>query len=299
MDRFDAMRLFTRIVELGSFTKAGNDLQVPRATVTHTIKQLEARLGVRLLQRTTRHVSATPDGNAYYARCVQIMADLEETETAFGASAFNPKGKLRVDMHGSLALHFVLPHLPGFLAMYPDIELEIGMGDRVVDLVREGIDCVLRAGELPDSSLVARTVAALPQVTCASPDYLRRFGMPESIAALKAHHAVNFFSSVSGKILPFDFLVDGVAQSVMVKGQRVAVNNAEAYVSCCTGGLGLIQVPRYHVERQLADGTLQEVLADFRPAPMPVSILYPHQRQLSRRVRVLVDWIADLMGREG
>ena len=296
MDRFDAMRLFTRIVELSSFTKAANDLQLPRATVTHTIQQMEARLGVRLLQRTTRHVSATLDGNAYYARCIQLMADLEETESAFGASASNPKGKVRVDLHGSLAMHFVLPHLPQFLAMYPDIELEIGVGDRVVDLVREGIDCVLRAGELPDSSLVARKIAVLPQVTCASAAYLQRCGIPQSIADLTGHRAVNFFSSASGKILPFDFLVDGAEQSVMLKGQ-VAVNNAEAYMSCCEGGLGLIQVPRYHVERDLAEGVLQEVLADFRPAPMPVSILYPHQRQLSRRVRVLVDWMADLMSR--
>jgi LysR family transcriptional regulator for bpeEF and oprC len=297
MDRFDAMRLFTRIVELGSFTKAGEDLQVPRATVTHTIKQLEARLGVRLLQRTTRHVSATLDGNAYYARCIQLLADLEETETAFSAGAANPKGKLRIDMQGSLAMHFVLPQLPAFLAMYPDIELEIGMGDRVVDLVREGIDCVLRAGELPDSSLVGRTVAALSQVTCASADYLKHHGVPESIAALEQHRAVNFFSSLSGKILPFDFLVDGAMHSVMIKGQQVAVNNGEAYVQCCVGGLGLIQAPRYHVAQYLADGILTEVLADFRPAPMPVSILYPHHRQLSRRVRVLVEWIADLMAR--
>jgi LysR family transcriptional regulator for bpeEF and oprC len=299
MDRFDAMRLFTRIVDLGSFTKAGDDLQVPRATVTHTIKQLEARLGVRLLQRTTRHVSATLDGNAYYARCIQLMADLEETETAFSANASSPKGKLRIDLHGSLAMHFVLPHLPEFLAMYPEIELEIGMGDRAVDLVREGIDCVLRAGELRDSSLVGRKVAALPQVTCASAAYLERCGVPASIADLaqQGHYAVNFFSSLTGKILPFDFLVNGAPQSVMVQGRRVAVNNAEAYVHCCLGGLGLIQVPRYHIAKYLAEGTLVEVLADFRPAPMPVSILYPHQRQLSRRVRVLVDWMADLMGR--
>jgi LysR family transcriptional regulator for bpeEF and oprC len=297
MDRFDAMRLFTRIVELGSFTKAGEDLQVPRATVTHTIKQLEARLGVRLLQRTTRHVSATLDGNAYYARCIQLMADLEETESAFSAGASSPKGKLRVDLHGSLAMHFILPRLPEFLAMYPDIELEIGMGDRAVDLVREGIDCVLRAGELRDSSLVGRKVATLSQVTCASPDYLRRFGVPESIADLTRHRAVNFYSSQTGKILPFDFVLDGVPQSVMIKGQQVAVSHAEAYVQCCVGGLGLIQAPRYHVAHHLAQGALTEVLAEFRPAAMPVSILYPHHRQLSRRVRVLVDWIADLMSR--
>jgi len=294
MDRFDAMRVFTRIVELGSFTKAADDLHIPRATVTHTIKQMEARLGVRLLQRTTRQVSATLDGNAYYARCVQLMADLEETESAFSAAASNPRGKVRIDLQESLALHFILPRLPEFCAQYPQIELEIGMGDRAVDLVREGYDCVLRAGEPRDSSLVIRRVARLPQVTVASPAYLEKHGVPASLESLGGHQAVNYFSSVSGKILPFDFVVDGETYSLSLPGQ-VAVSHAEAYVSCCEGGLGLVQLPRYHVQQQLADGRLVEVMTAFRPAPMAVSILYPHQRQLSRRVRVLVDWMADLM----
>lgn len=296
MDRFDAMRLFTRIVELGSFTKAANDLNLPRATVTHVIQQLEKRLGVRLLQRTTRHVSATLDGNAYYARCIQLMADLEEAETAFDTSSASPKGRLRVDFHGTLAMHFVLPQLPQFLALYPDIELEIGMGDRAVDLVREGIDCVLRVGQLKESSLVARQVASLSQVTCAGSAYLEKMGTPQTLEDLQRHQAVNFFSSVSGKILPFEFLAGGKHESVLMKG-RVAVNTAEAYVRCCIDNLGLIQVPRYHVEQYLADGRLREVLPQLRPAPMPVSIMYPHHRQLSRRVRVLVDWVADLMSR--
>jgi DNA-binding transcriptional LysR family regulator len=294
MDRFDAMRVFTRIVELGSFTKAADDLHIPRATVTHTIKQMEARLGVRLLQRTTRQVSVTLDGDAYYARCVQLMADLEETESAFSAAATNPSGKVRIDLQGSLAMHFILPRLPEFCALYPQIELEIGMGDRAVDLVREGYDCVLRAGEPRDSSLVIRRVARLQQVTVASPAYLEKHGVPDTPEAFGRHQAVNFFSSVSGKILPFDFLVEGQERSITLPGQ-IAVSHAEAYVSCCVGGLGLVQLPRYHVQQQLAEGRLVEVMADFRPAPMAVSILYPHQRQLSRRVRVLVDWMADLM----
>lgn len=294
MDRFDAMRVFTRIVELGSFTRAADDLQIPRATVTHTIKQLEARLGVRLLQRTTRQVSATLDGNAYYTRCVQLMADLEETESAFSAAASNPRGKVRIDLHGTLAMHFILPRLPEFCTRYPEISLEIGMGDRAVDLVREGYDCVLRAGEPRDSSLVIRRVARLQQVTCASPAYLEKHGLPQTLDAFSAHVAVNFYSSISGKILPFDFLVDGQARSITLPGQ-VAVSHADAYVSCGEGGLGMIQLPRYHVQQQLADGSLVEVMAPFRPAPMPVSILYPHQRQLSRRVRVLVDWMSEMM----
>ncbi|WP_035061325.1 LysR family transcriptional regulator [Andreprevotia chitinilytica] len=292
MDRFQAMRVFTRIIELGSFTRAADDLQLPRATVTHTIKQLESRLGVRLLQRTTRSVSATLDGEAYYQRCVRLLADLEEAESAFSEAAANPGGKLRVDLQGTLARHFVIPHLPDFLARYPKIELEIGMGDRFVDLVREGVDCVLRAGELRDSAMVARRIALLEQVTCASASYIAKHGLPETVAALRGHWAVNYLSTVTGKVFPFQFTVDGQTQLLTLPG-LVSVSNAEAYVDCCIAGLGLIQSPRYHVATQIEAGDMIELLADIRPAPMPVSVLYPHHRQLSPRVRVFVDWLAE------
>lgn len=298
MDRFDAMRLFTRIVELGSFSRAADDLNLPAATATHAIKALETRLGVRLLQRTTRHVSVTPDGDAYYQRCLRILADVEETEAGFGHSGVLPRGKLRVDLQGTLARHFVLPRLGEFFRRYPDIELEIGMGDRLVDLVREGMDCVLRAGELRDSSMVARRVASLQQVTCASAAYLDRHGTPRTLEELRRHRAVNFFSPASGRLYPFEFLIDGVAHSVELRG-TVAVSSADAYVACCDQDLGLIQLPRYHIEQRLADGVYREVLPAWRPAPRPVSVLYPHQRQLSPRVRVFVDWLAEVMAAAG
>jgi DNA-binding transcriptional LysR family regulator len=296
MDRFNAMRIFTRIVELESFSKAAEDLQMPAATATYTIKQLEARLGVRLLQRTTRHVSATLDGQAYYQRCVRILADVEETEAGFGNSGVAPRGKLRVDLQGTVAQHYVLPRLKEFFSRYPDIELEIGMGDRLVDLVRDGVDCVLRVGELRDSSMVGRRVAALQQVTCASAAYFERHGTPATLDDLAAqgHRAVNFFSSSSGKLFPFDFLVDGETRSIALPGS-VSVSNAEAYLACCANDLGLVQLPRYHVAGELASGAFREVLGEWRPKPMQVSVLYPHARQLSPRVRVFVDWLTDVM----
>ena len=293
MDRFDAMRLFTRIVELRSFTQAAHDLGYPKATVTHAIKQLEARLHVRLLQRTTRQVTPTPDGEAYYQRCARLLADLEETEAVFSSAMQQPAGKLRIDLHATLAMHFVLPVLDRFCARYPLIELEIGMGDRLVDLVREGVDCVLRVGELSDSSMVARRVALLEQLTCASPAYLAAHGTPENLAQLDGHRAVNFFSAQTGKVWPFDFKVDGQRHSVALPG-TVSVNNADAYHACCRAGLGLIQAPRYHLQQALATGALVEVLSAMRPDPLPVSVLYPHQRQLSPRVRVFADWLASL-----
>ncbi len=296
MDRFNAMRIFTRIVELESFSKAAEDLQIPAATATYTIKQLEARLGVRLLQRTTRHVSTTLDGQAYYQRCVRILADVEETEAGFGNSGVAPRGKLRVDLQGTLAQHYVLPRLKEFFARYPDIELEIGMGDRLVDLVRDGVDCVLRVGELRDSSMVGRRVATLQQVTCASAAYFEQYGTPQTLDDLitQGHRAVNFFSSSTGKLFPFDFIVDGEERSIALPG-NVSVASAEAYAACCTHDLGLVQAPLYHLAEQLRSGALREVLAQWRPRPMPVSVLYPHQRQLSPRVRVFVDWLSDVM----
>jgi DNA-binding transcriptional LysR family regulator len=293
MDRFDAMRIFTRIVELRSFTQAAHDLGYPKATVTHAIKQLEARLRVRLLQRTTRQVTPTPDGEAYYQRCVRLLADLEETEAVFSSVAQQPAGKLRIDLHATLAMHFVMPVLDRFCARYPLIELEIGMGDRLVDLVREGVDCVLRVGELSDSSMVARRVALLEQVTCASPAYLAAHGTPHSLEELAGHRAVNFFSAQTGKVWPFDFKVAGQRHSVALPGM-VSVNNADAYHACCRAGMGLIQAPRYHLEQALAAGELVEVLPALRPDPLPVSVLYPHHRQLSPRVRVFADWAASL-----
>lgn len=293
MDRFEAMRVFVRIVELSSFTKAADELKLPRATVTHTIQQLEGRLGVRLLHRTTRQVSATPDGEAYYHRCLQLLNDLDEAESAFSHSAIKPRGKLRVDLQGTIARHFLLPHLGAFFEAYPDIEMEIGLGDRLVDLVRESIDCVVRAGEPRDSSLVSRRVASLPVVTCASAGYLDRYGTPLTLEAFAEHHAVNF-ANAGGRIMPFEFMVNGEQRLLSMPG-RVTVSHSDAYLACCMQGLGFAQIPRYHVEELLEDGVLREVLPVLRPLPMPVSAMYPHHRQLSPRVRVFVDWVAQCM----
>ncbi|HTV83911.1 MAG TPA: LysR family transcriptional regulator [Dyella sp.] len=288
MDRLDVMRLFTRIVERQSFTLAAQDLEWPRSTATQVIQELEKRLGVQLLQRTTRHVKATLDGEAYYRRCVAILGDVEDAEAAF--SEAKPRGLLRVDVHGTLTRHFVLPALPAFLAKYPQLQLHIGEGDRLVDLVREGVDCVLRVGDLQDSAMIGRRVALLEEVTCASPAYMARYGNPAGIDDLAAHVSVGFVSSASGMVLPLEFMLNGTPRNVSVPS-TVTVTSAETYVAAAKLGLGLIQVPRYHVQTALAEGSLVEVLADFPPPPTPVSLLYPHSRQLSPRVRVFIEWV--------
>lgn len=288
MDRIDAMRLFTRIVERRSFSLAAEDFGLPRSSVSETVKQLEARLGVRLLQRTTRQVGPTLDGEAYYRRCLAILADIEEAEGAFTGA--RPKGLLRVDVHGTLARHFMLPGLARFLATYPELSLHIGEGDRLVDAIREGADCVLRVGTPQDSTMIGRKIAELDQATLASPDYLARHGHPDHPDALNGHCMVGFVSSATGALLPMDFQV-GARRDVMLPAQ-VTVTAAETMVAAARQGLGLIQVPRYHVAADLAAGTLVEILADYPPKSLPVHVLYPHSRQLSPRVRVFIDWLA-------
>jgi DNA-binding transcriptional LysR family regulator len=263
--------------------------------VTDAVKQLEARLGVRLLQRTTRHVSPTLDGQAYYQRCLTILSDIEDAEGAFAGA--KPKGMLRVDVHGTLARHFVLPSLPSFLETYPDIEFYMSEGDRLVDLVREGIDCVLRVGTPQDSDMVARRVAMLEEVTLASPSYVEKYGMPEHPEKLDGHRMVGFRSTATGGVLPLEFIVDGAVRNIALPA-IVTVNAAESFVSAARLGLGLIQVPRYHAEKDLASGALVHVLSDFPLTQTPVSLLYPRNRQLSPRVRVFIDWLMKVFARQ-
>jgi len=292
MDRFQEMQVFVRIAERGSFSKAAEDLQIPRPTVTNLVKRMEARLGARLLERTTRQVRLTHDGEAHYRRCVRLLADLEEADGAFLDTS--PKGLLRVNAQGTLTRFFVMPGLPAFLERYPDIVLQLGEDDRLVDLVREGVDCVLRTGVLQDSSLAGRQIALMPQVTVASPAYLERFGEPRRLEDLESHQAVDYLSSATGRGLPLDFTVEG--RNVQVRPRAVvSVTGAELYTSAALAGLGLVQVPRYRVERELAAGELKIVLPWAPPAPMPVSVLYPQNRQVSARVRVFTQWLAEVI----
>ncbi|WP_336707126.1 MULTISPECIES: LysR family transcriptional regulator [unclassified Cedecea] len=293
MDKFDTLQLFTRIVELGSFSQAADQLGIPRATASNAIKELESQLGCRLLERTTRHVRASQDGKAYYQRCVYILAELNDAEAALRPVVARPRGILRIDLQGTHASHIVLPRLDEFHRRYPDIELIISSGDRLVDLIREGIDCVVRAGKLQDSSLVARHLADLPQVVCASPDYLAAFGVPAHPDDLDQHQCVNFFSTTGGLNYPFEFIIDNERRAYSPKGW-VTVNEAENYVICALRGCGLVQLPRYHVEQPLSEGRLIEVMPDWQSPAIAVSAVYTQNRQLSPRVRVFIDWLKEI-----
>lgn len=299
MDRFHAMRLFARIVELGSFSAAAAQLGLARAAATQGIQQLEAHLGVRLLARTTRQVTPTADGADYYQRCIAILADLEEAETSFSQAGRIPRGRLRIDLPGSLCRLMLMPALPGFCRHYPEIRLEFSISDRQIDPLREGVDCVLRIGELDDDlPLVARRLATLPLVTCASHAYLERHGRPQDLAQLGGHRAVENLSATTGKPFPFEFVVDGRIEQLSLPAS-VAVNDGGSFVAACAAGLGLIQVPRYHVEPQLASGEFEEVLPGLRPPPMPLHLLHAPGRQPPARLSAFIDWASGIFGPAG
>ena len=291
MDRFDAMRLFVRLVERQSFTAAAADLGIPRSTASEVLRGLEARLGARLLERTTRHVTPTLDGEDYYRRCVAILAEVEEAETTMRDA--RPRGLLRIDAHPLLTRTFIFPHLPAFLARYPQLELQIGQGDRLVDLVREGIDCVIRAGESGDSGMIQRRLGVVEEITVASPAYIARHGMPATPDDLDGHQMVAFISSRTGDVLPLEFSVGGALRNVVLPS-RVRVNNSDTMADLARLGCGLTQAPRYRFADDLASGALVEVLAKHPPSPTPLSALYPQNRQLALRLRVFLDWISGI-----
>ena len=288
------MRVFTRVVERRSFSLAADDLGLPRSTVTDAVKTLEARLGVRLLERTTRQVRPTLDGEAHYRRCLSLISDLEDAEGAFGGA--RPKGLLRLEVQGTLARHFLLPNLPGFIAAYPDIEINMSESDRWIDLIREGVDCVLRFGHLPDSDMIARQVVVLERLNCAAPNYLAQYGKPTDPGALDGHRMIGLRSLTTGRLRPMEFMIGDTLREITLP-VIMSVTGPESYLATARLGLGLVQVPRFHAEADLANGTLVQVLPDCPPPSVPVSLLYPRNRQLSPRVRVFIDYVMRAFGR--
>lgn len=294
MDRIQAMQIFTRVAEAGSFVRAAETLSLPSSTVTSTIKNLEKHLQIRLLNRTTRRVSLTPEGLQYLVQCREILSLIEHAESNLTTSGKRPQGRLRVDMPGGIAQFIVMPKLKDFYRLYPDIYLMIGVSDRQVDLVQEGVDCVIRTGELHNSTLVARPLGRFRWITCASPDYLRQYGIPATPDELLRHHAIHYFSGSARRTSELRFARGTEILSVPVNGD-VAVNETGLYIKMCLEGFGLAQLAENIVTGHLQEGRLIEVLADWQPPSVPVTLLYPHQRFLSPAVRAFADWIADII----
>ena len=296
MDRIDHLRIFLRIAHCGSFTQASVQLGLPRASVSHAVQQLEARVGAQLLHRTTRRVRLTPDGESLLKRADTLVAGMDELEQHFRAPTSSTAGKLRVDVPSRLARRFIAPALPNFFALHPAIELELGSSDRMVDLLQEGVDCALRVGTLANSSLVARPLGQFELINCASPAYLARHGTPASPTELRGsgHEEVHYTLPGSTRHAPWEWVQRGKVHSLALPG-RAAANNAETYIACALAGLGLIQIPIFDVREHLAAGELVQVMPQACPPPMPVHLVYPHRRHLARRVQVFADWLQRLL----
>ncbi len=297
MDRFEAMRAFARVVETGSFTRAAQTLQISRTTATQLVQQLEAHLRLRLLNRTTRRVSVTADGAAYYPRIARLLAELEEVEGGLGDAATQPRGRLRVDVPGPYARLRLVPALPDFQARCPEVQLDIGVSDREVDVIADNVDCVIRGGTPADPALVARPLAALPIGFHASAGYVQRFGLPADPRALEGpdHHMVGFLSPRSGRARVFS--AQRGDERVEVQGRyTVGFDDGNAYLAAALAGLGVVALPSYMAEPHVVRGELLPLLQDWQLPPMPMHVMFPPNRHMSQRLRVFIDWVVEVLG---
>ena len=292
MNKLLAMEVFVQVVDAGGFTRAAEQMQMPKATVSTLILSLETALAVKLLHRTTRQVSVTADGAAYYERCLRILADVREAEDSLSRTRQSPAGRLRVEAPTSIASEVIIPALPDFFARYPDIVLELGCSDRPVDLIEEGVDCAVRGGLLGDSTLIARRVGIVHFDTCATPAYFAAHGRPQHPEDLLEHRCVNYFSSKTGRVNDWNFNRGDERIQVPMQG-RIALNDSSTYARAALTGLGIVQIPRFTLAPHLIAGRLEQVLDGWSSDPLPMHVVYPHNRHLSAKVRVFVEWIAD------
>lgn len=292
MELLQSMQVFARLAELGSFTRAADAMQIGRPQVTRAIQDLETSLGVRLFQRTTRTVRLTSEGERFYERVKDILGGVAQARAMFASPDSTLRGRLRVDIPTAFSQPGLIESLRNFSDLYPDIELALGVTDRTVDLIAEGVDCVLRIGELPSSSLVARRIGLATMVTCAAPRYLEQHGEPKTLDELRAHRGVTFISGQNQRPLPWHFLDAGDEQTY-VSRHGITVNESNAYVECGVAAFGIVQAPGITLDRFLADGSLVEVLRPYRPRPRPVSVLYPSRSHLAPQVHVFVDWVRE------
>jgi DNA-binding transcriptional LysR family regulator len=294
MDQLQAIRAFARVVEAGSFTKAADTLGMPNASLTKSIQQLEAHLRVKLLLRTTRRVSVTPEGAQYYEKTQRLLKDLDDVDASFSAAQSRPRGHLRIDMGSSIANLVLLPALPAFLARYPDIRVDMGVSDKHVNLIGDNVDCVIRGGELTDLSLIGRQIGSASWVTCATPAYLRDHGVPKHPSELDEGHVIaHYLSTRTGRGLPLNFAKG--SEKLAIQGTRsVGVNESNAHVGAGLAGLGVMQTFTYAAAPHIASGALVPILEKWQPAPYPFYVVFPSNRYVSNRLRVFIDWAADL-----
>ncbi len=292
MDRIAAMTAFVRVVEAGTFTKAAETLDLPNATVTRLIQGLEEELKVRLLHRTTRSVTVTLEGAAYYERVVRLLADLADIESSTQLSQGKPSGRVRVETAAAMGSMVIVPALPGFYARYPEVCIELSAGNRLADVVAEGIDCALRAGVIDAQQMVARKIGEFHFTTCATAEFIKTHGAPRTMEELAARPTVGLMSN-TGRPFAYRFTQDGAASDVMFN-YKLVVNDTNTYVAAALAGLGIIQAPAYAVHEAIKAGRLIPLMEGWQTPAVPVSLLYAPNRYLSTKVRVFIDWVAGL-----
>ena len=297
MDKLNAMEIFSRVAELESFSKAADRLGLAPASVSTAIRNLETHLGVRLLMRTTRKVSLTDDGRAYLERCRRVLAEIDETESALKQTQTRPQGRLRVEIPTGLGHLYVTPALPAFSARYPDVKVVMTMGDRFVDLSEEDVDVILRIGVLEDSAMVARRIYDARFVTCASPDYIARFGRPKTPRELAQHNCLGYFSASLGRSARWTYR-KGKEEVIHAPEGTVHMNNPEALVDLAVAGAGIICTLETGPLRAIREKRLVPILEDWEAPVMPVSVLYWPSRHLSAKVRVFVDFVTELFAKQ-
>lgn len=285
MDRFEAMRVFIRVAELQSFTKAAEGIGLPKATVSTAIQELEASVHARLLNRTTRQVQLTQEGQSFLERAKDVLADLDDIESMFRIDASQIEGKIRIDMTVPMARDLVIPQLHEFLALHPKVEVELSCTDRRVDLIREGLDCVIRSGNVSEAGVAEKEIGEMTLANCASPGYLKKLGTPKSLEDLKHHQLIHYAQVLGNRPDGFEYFDGDRYREIKMNGV-ITVNNTVAYQGACVAGFGIAQIPRVGIKSQLASGELVEVLPRWRAQPMKLKLVYPQRRLLARRVRV-------------
>lgn len=292
MDRFSALKVFTRVVETNSFTRAADSLDMPNATISKTIQQLEAHLGTRLLQRTTRRITVTPEGLEYYDKALRILTELDEIDASFKTSSAKPKGHLRIAIGGSTARDVLVPLLADFMTIYPDIRIDLQVADKPSDLISGNIDCAIRGGPMEDSSLIARKIGEATIITCATPGYLKRYGVPAYPDELRnGHRLISYLSPASGRAFPFRFEHNGEKMEIKAE-HHLGINESNAHIAAVEAGLGIVQTFTYSLKKALAVGALVQILGKWRPAPYPFHVVYAQNRHVPPRLRVFLEWLA-------
>lgn len=289
MDRIQEMHAFVRVAELSSFTAAADRLGLPKASVSNAVRRLEERLDAQLLHRTTRRVRLSRDGEVFYQRCRDLLADMDELETLFRQDGKSLDGRLRIDMPGGMLPELIVSRLPEFLTSHPLLQVEISSTDHFVDPVREGFDCVFRVGDPGDVNLVARRLGYLPFINCASPAYIEQHGTPHTLQDLAVHRMVHYVPHLGARPTGFEY-PDGDGYACLPMPGVVTVSHIQSYEAACLAGLGIIQAPEYHTRAMIEEGRLVEILPHLRPAPMPLSLLYAQRRHLARRTLAFMEW---------